>query len=71
MEKLLEFDLDYFVKNLVNLDGRYLQVILFGVGKRMCLSYNLRFYMIQFAIASFTHAFYWSLVDSFVLGVGD
>ena len=60
-EKPLEFDPDRFVENPVNLDGRDFRIIPFGAGRRMCPGYNLGLRMIQFALASFIHAFDWSL----------
>ncbi|XP_057822331.2 flavonoid 3'-monooxygenase CYP75B137 [Cryptomeria japonica] len=60
-EKPLEFDPDRFVDNPVHLDGRDFRIIPFGAGGRMCPGYNLGLRMIQFALASFVHAFDWSL----------
>ncbi|GLJ21196.1 hypothetical protein SUGI_0388100 [Cryptomeria japonica] len=60
-ERPLEFDPDRFVDNPVNLDGRDFRIIPFGAGRRRCPGYNLGLRMIQFALASFVHAFDWSL----------
>ncbi|GLJ21172.1 hypothetical protein SUGI_0387470 [Cryptomeria japonica] len=60
-EKPLEFDPDRFVDNPVNLHGRDFRIIPFGAGRRMCPGYNLGLRMIHFALASFVHAFDWSL----------
>ncbi|GLJ21174.1 hypothetical protein SUGI_0387610 [Cryptomeria japonica] len=60
-EKPLEFDPDRFVDNPVHLDGRDFRIIPFGAGRRMCPGYKLGLRMIHFAVASFVHAFDWSL----------
>ncbi|GLJ21179.1 hypothetical protein SUGI_0387710, partial [Cryptomeria japonica] len=60
-EKPLEFNPDRFVDNPVHLDGKDFRIIPFGAGRRMCPGYNLGLLMIQFALASFVHAFDWSL----------
>ncbi|GLJ21171.1 hypothetical protein SUGI_0387450 [Cryptomeria japonica] len=60
-EKPLEFDPDRFVGNPVNLHGRDFRIIPFGAGRRICPGYNLGLRLIHFALASFIHAFDWSL----------
>ncbi|GLJ21200.1 hypothetical protein SUGI_0388180 [Cryptomeria japonica] len=60
-EKPLEFNPERFVDNPVHLDGRDFRIIPFGAGRRMCPGYNLGLRMIHFALASFVHAFDWSL----------
>ncbi|GLJ21176.1 hypothetical protein SUGI_0387650 [Cryptomeria japonica] len=60
-DKPLEFDPDRFVDNPVHLDGRDFRIIPFGAGRRRCPGYKLGLRMIHFALASFVHAFDWSL----------
>ncbi|GLJ21160.1 hypothetical protein SUGI_0387050 [Cryptomeria japonica] len=60
-DRPLEFDPDRFVDNPVKLHGRDFRILPFGAARRMCPGYDLGFHMIQIALASFVHAFDWSL----------
>ncbi|KAH9288787.1 hypothetical protein KI387_032904, partial [Taxus chinensis] len=60
-ERPLEFDPDRFVGSPVNLHGTDFRVIPFGAGRRMCPGHNLGLRMVSFALASFIHAFEWTL----------